>query len=225
VFDTVERVEDRFMVGRAFKYGTAAATPYAETIFVDADCLVLGSLDGLWPVLERVDMAMVGEQLTLADDQVHHGFSTRRLMRRFGLDRYLKTNSGLFCFRREPALELMDECLRCYVEEARPRLRWQILLGGWLGDEIGFGIVGGRRGIATLPEPGPMYWPAELAGLDLDRPAKPLLHMIGPLPAPVLDAMLAGTRARRQAAGIGGDAETHWVEEVRRLERRMGRRR
>jgi len=104
VFDSVELVEDRFLVGRAFKYGTAAATPYDETIFVDADCVVLGSLDGLWPVLETADMAMVGQQLTIADDQLHHGFSTRHLMRRFRLDRYLKTNSGLFCFRREPGI-------------------------------------------------------------------------------------------------------------------------
>jgi hypothetical protein len=223
VFDSVELVEERFLVGRAFKYGAAAATPFEETIFIDADCLVLASLDGLWSVLDASDMAMVGQQLTSADDETHHGFSTRRLMRRFHLDRYLKTNSGLFCFRRRPALELMEECLRCYVEEARPRLRWSTLWGGWLGDEIGFGIVGGRRGIATLGEPGPMFWPPEFAGLDLARPAKPLLHLIWPPPPPVLEAMLAGTRARRRAAGVPGDAEAHWREEVRRLERRIGR--
>jgi hypothetical protein len=117
----------------------------------------------------------------------------------------------------------MEECLACYVREARPKLRWQILMGGWLGDEIGFGIVGGRRGIATLPEPGPMLWPPELATLDLARPAKPLLHLIWPPPAPVVQAMLEGTRARRRAAGVSGDAAIHWVEEVRRLERRARR--
>jgi hypothetical protein len=61
--------------------------------------------------------------------------------------------------------------------------------------------------------------------LDLDRPAKPLLHLIGPIPAAALQALLAGTRARRQAAGIGGDAETHWIDEVRKLERSASRRR
>jgi hypothetical protein len=39
----------------------------------------------------------------------------------------------------------------------------------------------------------------------------------------VLEAMLEGTRARRRAGGIPGDAQTHWLEEVRRLEQMVGR--
>jgi hypothetical protein len=61
VFDEVVQVPDRFLDGRALKYGTAAATPFDETMFVDADCVVLSSLEGLWSVLDRTDMAMVGE--------------------------------------------------------------------------------------------------------------------------------------------------------------------
>ena len=225
VFDSVVLLEERFLVGRALKYGTAAATPYDETIFVDADCIVLGSLECLWRVLESSDMAMLGEQLTPDQDHNHHGFSTRDLMQRFGLERYLKTNSGLFCFRRGPTLPVMEDCLDCYLNEARPRLRWSILMGAWLGDEIAFGIVGGRRGIDTLPDPSPMYWPPEFADLDLSRPAKPLLHLIWPPPAPALEIMLRGTRERRRAAEVPGDATAHWLEEVRRLERMADRRR
>ena len=225
VFDSVVRLEERFLVGRALKYGTAAASPYEETIFVDADCIVLGSLDCLWRVLDSTDMAMVGEQLSADEDQNHHGFSTRDLIQRFGLESYLKTNSGLFCFRRTPTLAVMDECLECYLHEARPKLRWSILSGAWLGDEIAFGIVGGRRGIDTLPDPSPMYWPAEFADLDLARPSKPLLHLIWPPPLPTLDLMLRGTRERRRAADVPGDGAAHWLEEVRRLERMADRRR
>jgi hypothetical protein len=170
-------------------------------------------------------MAMVGEQLTRAQDQNHHGFSTRKLMRRFALDRYLKTNSGLFCFRRAAALEIMEECLECYLHEARPKLRWSLLFGRWLGDEIAFGVIGGRRGIDTFPEPSPMYWPPEFATLDLGKPTKPLLHMIWPPPPQVLDVLVQGVHARRKAAGICGDGEPHWREEVRHLERMADRRR
>ena len=81
-------------------------------------------MDDLWAALDATDMAMVGEQLTLADDRRHHGFLTRALMRRFALDSYLKTNSGLFCFRRSEALEIMEECRECYLKEVRPSLRW-----------------------------------------------------------------------------------------------------
>jgi hypothetical protein len=225
VFDSIVLVPDRFLDGRALKYGTAAATPFDETMFVDADCLVLSSLDGLWSILDGADMAMVGGQLTSSDNENHHGFSTRALMRRFGLEQYLKTNSGLFCFRREAGLRIMEECLECYLHEARPRLRLSLLFGRWLGDEIAFGIVGGRRGIETFPEPSPMYWPPEFENLDLTHPTKPLLHMIWPPPPEVLDSLVAGALERRRAAGVSGDGEPHWREEVRHLERMADRRR
>jgi hypothetical protein len=225
VFDSIVLVPDRFLDGRALKYGTAAATPFDETMFVDADCLVLSSLDGLWSILDGADMAMVGGQLTSSDNENHHGFSTRALMRRFGLEQYLKTNSGLFCFRREAGLRIMEECLECYLHEARPKLRLSLLFGRWLGDEIAFGIVGGRRGIETFPEPSPMYWPPEFENLDLTHPTKPLLHMIWPPPPEVLDSLVAGALERRRAAGVSGDGEPQWREEVRHLERMADRRR
>src|SRR6056297_2063245 len=127
VFDAVTEIPGRFLDGRAIKYGAAAASPFSETMFVDSDCFVLGSLDYLWSALEGADMAMLGELLTEREDENHHGFSTRRLMRRFGLDHYLKTNSGIFCFRTEAALEIMEACLVTFLEEIRPRLRGGIL--------------------------------------------------------------------------------------------------
>ena len=224
-FDEVTRLPDRFLAGRALKYGTAEASPFDDTMFVDADCIVLGGLDDLFAVLERTDMAMTGEQLTASDDRDHHGFSTTRLIHRFGLDTYLKTNSGLFCFRREPALEIMRECLSCYRDEVIPRLRWRALFGGWLGDEIAFGIVGGRRGLGTLPKPDAMYWPDEIESLDLGRPTKPLLHMLWPLEPEQLARLVEGTEARRRAADLPGDAGAHWRDESRRLERLRRKRR
>jgi hypothetical protein len=217
-FHRITLVPARFRHGRALKFGAAEASPFEETMFVDADCIVLGSLDHLWPVLETTAVAMTGEHLTAGDDRIHHGFPTRALIHRFGLNTYLKTNSGLFCFRRTPALAIMEECRICHETEVR-RLRWQTLLGRWLGDEIAFGIVGGRRGLGTLPKPDAMYWPEELPALDLDRPTKPLLHMLWPLEEPQLERLVAGTSARRRAMGLPGDAAAAWREESRRLER------
>jgi hypothetical protein len=218
-FDTVTLLPERFRRGRALKYGTAEASPFDETTFVDADCIVLGKLDHLFDVLGTTDMAMTGEQLTADDDRSHHGFSTTSLIRRFGLSSYLKTNSGLFCFRRQPGLAIMEECLACYTGEVRRRLRWRALFGGWLGDELAFGIVGGRRKLGALPKPDAMYWPEEFPALDLRRPTKPLLHMLWPLRPEQLDQLVEGTTSRRRAAALPGDAATHWREESRRLER------
>ncbi len=225
VFSTVTRLPERFLSGRALKYGTAEASPFDETMFVDADCIVLGSLDHLFAALERTDMAMTGEQLSASEDREHHGFSTTSLIRRFGLETYLKTNSGLFCFRRAPAIGIMEECLACYRDEVIRQLRWRALFGGWLGDEIAFGIVGGRRKLGTFPKPDAMYWPEEIAALDLGRPTKPLLHMLWPLEPEQLAQLVEGTEARRHAAGVPGDASAHWHEESRKLERLRRKRR
>lgn len=225
VFDHVGIVPQEFRDGRGLKYGVAEATPYDQTAFVDADCFVLGSLEHLWASLESHDMAFLGELLTAADNENHHGFSTRRLMRRFGLDHYLKTNSGIFCFRREPAREILRECLTCYVEEARPRLKWSILVGAWLGDEIAIGIVGGRRRLGTLPKPAEMYWPNEFESIDLDVPPKPLLHFIWPVPEPVFDRLMREARQRREVAGVPWPGAEHWEHEQMKLERMAKRRR
>ena len=226
VFDIVTLVPARFREGRALKYGSAQASPFEETVFVDADCLVLGPVDDVFDALASHEMAMTGEHLTLADDRVHHGFSTSSLIRRFGLETYLKTNSGLFCFRRSAALEIMEECRACYFEEVVRQLRWSKLLGKWLGDELAFGIVGGRRKVGTLPTPHHMYWPEEFPTLDPERPTKPLLHMIWPPEPATLDALLSAAAARRAAVGVADDdAGAHWREEVRRLGRLSRRRR
>ncbi|MEQ1858113.1 MAG: hypothetical protein ABL963_16790, partial [Longimicrobiales bacterium] len=79
------------------------------------------------------------------------------------------------------------------------------------------------RGLGTLPKPDAMYWPGEIAVLDVAQPTKPLLHMLWPLEAHQLDAVVAGTTARRRAAGLPGDAAAPWREESKRLERLLGR--
>ena len=224
VFDEVTEIPGRFLDGRAIKYGAAAASPFAETMFVDSDCFVLGSLDYLWSGLDGADMAMLGELLTEHEDENHHGFSTRSLMRRFGLDHYLKTNSGIFCFRTDAALEIMETCLVTFLEEIRPSLRGGILRGGWVGDEIGFGVVGGRRKLGTLPFPQPMYWPQEFRAIDLDRPSKPLLHFIWPPGPAVVGRLLRDAADRRAAVGVSSADQDHWLDELEGL-RRMARRR
>lgn len=224
-FDSVELLDRRFMEGRVRKYGVASASPFDEAVFIDADCIVLGPLDHLFDALDAHDVAMLGEHLGPDDDENHHGFSTRRLMDRFDLDRYLKTNSGVFAFRREPAVEVMEAWRRCFLEEVRPGLRWPILRGAWLGDEIAIGVEGGRQGLGTLPPPHPMYWPHEFGALDLDAPTKPLLHFIWPPPEDVFQRLLTEMAQRRREVGIPPGSAGAWKAEVAKLKRMRRRRR
>ncbi len=225
VFDRVTRLPERFLGGRTRKYGVAEATPFEETVFLDADCIVLGSLDPLFTSLQTTDLAFLGSQLGPDRDENHHGFSTAWLIRRFGLDSYLKTNSGVFAFRKEPAIEVMEAFRACHEDELKRGLRWSILLGRWLGDEIAIGVVGGRRGLSPLPFPNTMYWPQEFDSIDLAAPSKPLLHFIWPPSDALLEELLSCMRERRERAGVGGSGEAHWRAEVESLERMKRRRR
>lgn len=99
-----------------------AASRFAETVYVDADCIVLADPSHIWKGVGSGPLTMVGERLGLADDEYHHGFSTRYIMERLGLDAYLKTNSGVFHFRREGGRGALEACLRCHLDEVRPRL-------------------------------------------------------------------------------------------------------
>jgi hypothetical protein len=214
VFAEVRGLPERFREGRARKYGVPQATPWDRAIFIDADCLLLGPLDRYWEALGDTDFALVGERLGLEDDVVHHGFSTRELIARFDLPWYLKSNSGVFYFRRGPALEIMDDCLACHRDEIHGRLR-----GGFLGDELAFGLVGGRRGLSIFPSPGPMYWPNEFPKLDLGRPKHPVLHFLAPLAPDTLRTLIGEADRRRREAGVPGSAAPHWTVEQRRVGR------
>lgn len=225
VFDCVAPVGPDFRNGRALKYGVAEASPWDQAIFVDADCLVLGALDHAFDALTDRPLAFLGELLTRDDNEHHHGFSTRRLMSTFGLDNYLKTNSGFFAFRKAPAELFMRECLRCFLEEAQPKLRLSRLRGAWLGDEIAIGLIGGRHKLPPLPKPGEMYWPAEFDSLDPDRPTKPLLHFIAPLPDRTFRELMRVVEDRRETAGVPWTGADHWVAEQASLERRARPRR
>jgi len=216
VFTEIVRIERRFLDGRARKFGVAAASPLDETMFIDADCLALSDPDPVWSWTGPGPLTMAGELLGPADDRDHHGFSTRKLMERLDLPAYLKTNSGVFHVRREGGPAAMEECFRCYVEEVRPALRSRLRPWRFLGDELGFGVAGGRRGFHTFAPPGPMYWPAEILSLDPARPSKPILHFIGPVPSPTLERLLSDVKRRRRSVGLPPESSlTTWRREAR----------
>jgi hypothetical protein len=39
-------------------------SPFAETLYIDADSLVVGSLDGVWELMRRVPFGVIGQQMT-----------------------------------------------------------------------------------------------------------------------------------------------------------------
>ena len=176
-----------------------------RSLFVDADALALADPAPIWRAASAAPVTMTGEMLGPDDRAYHHGFATRALMRRLGLRAYLKSNSGVFHVRRAGGAEALAACVRCHREEVS-RLPTRLRPWRYLGDELAFGVVGGRLGLGTFSGPGPMYWAPEILTLDPERPTKPILHFIASVPRRTLDAVLEGVRARRRAAGIDPDA-------------------
>lgn len=212
VFDHVTELSPRFLVGRAAKYGVVEASPFEEGIYVDADALLLHSLDDRWDDCDGMTLGLVGEFHTRDSPKVHHGFSVAELVRRFSLTKYLKCNSGVFYFRRESALEVMEACLTCYLDEVLPKLR-----GGFLGDELAMGIVGGRQELGIFPGHQPMHWRQELAVLDPDQPLKPVMHLLARVHPDAFRRLMEGIDRRRRTAGLEPTSKSAWLWKQKRL--------
>ncbi len=217
VFDRVELLPARFEAGRAPKYGVLAVSPWSRSLFVDADCWVVGSLgDTLHEVEEGPPVRLLGEMLGPTSNRRHHGFAVRHLIRTFRLDGYLKNHSGVFAFRPAETKEIADELLSCYRDEVLQRLRL-----GKLGDELAFGIVGARRGFGQLVSH-PMNWKLERLRPPFDAP---VVHLIGVLPPPTFRTLCDAARARRRDAGLPDRGDAHWrwkLDRVRRTHRLGG---
>jgi hypothetical protein len=214
VFDVISVIPERFMVHRAIKYGVVEACPFRQAMFIDADCWVLGSLEPTWSQLGDRVILFQGEVIDRDTDLVHHGFSTRRLMARFELDRYLKCNSGVFLFNRDAALPVMNDALVCYRDEVLAKLR-----GGFLGDEIAIAVVGGRRDLGVFALPWPMAWGDDLAVLDPANPGHPVCHLLAPIAKPALKYLMQDSVRRRRDNGVTDVGSEHWMWKQRRVAR------
>ncbi|MEX2526954.1 MAG: hypothetical protein WEA09_04890 [Gemmatimonadota bacterium] len=205
VFHEITLVEPRFLRGRAMKYGAALASPFQEAIFIDSDCLVLSPPDPIFQMAGPGPLTFIAEVLNPEDDRNHQGFSTRHLMQRLQLSRYFKSHSGAFHLRRAGAIPLMEACLECYINEILP-LRSLFRPWRFLGDELGFGVVGGRRGFDAFQGPSPIFWGKEILELNPEAPLRPILHFIGPVPSLTLEHLLEGVRRRRREVGLPEEA-------------------
>jgi hypothetical protein len=184
------------------------ASPFDETLFLDADCLALAPFDDLWERLRPFEFALQGEVLTPAIERVHNMRSTRETMRRFGIERYVKSNSGLIYFRRKTGRSVADAAMRVFREAFDPRMNC---------DETLLGIVAGKIDIGVIRPPLPMpWWPGELEPGDTRYT---LIHMMDRVKPETMRWLMDGVRRRRAAAGLPPDASigawrrkaTHWT--------------
>lgn len=208
VFDDVVLLPPRYGAeGRTSKFGLAEVTPLGRTLFIDADTLVLSDPGDVLDQARNAEFLMMGTYRTAETSASHHGFSVAGLIRDFGLQRYFSNHSGAFAFERACGLDFLAECYEVYAGHLyRPSRR----IRGFVGDELAFGVVAGRRGVTIMREPFPVYWPNELRQLGPDNHPKPFCHFYASPPAETLDWLMAGVVERRLRHDVPGDSVAHW---------------
>lgn len=201
-FDQISVLPDRYLFGKAMTYGVADLTPYARTLFVDADCLALKPVRPWFSLWEPVGFGLMAEWLDADDARQHHQRSVRDWTREFGLRRYLKVSSATFYFEREAGRRILNEVFTDYQRAFRA--------GRWLGDEVGFAITADRLEIDILPSPWPMLWEHDFEKIDVLNPPAPLFHAFAAIPKRALDHIVEGVIRRRHAVGLPLGSEAFW---------------
>lgn len=179
------------------KLAAPGATPYERTLYVDADCMVIGTLAGLWDRLAPACFAAQGQFLAADKDIEHHGFSTAALIGRFGLSRYFKCNTGFLYFRKAPGIAVADACMG---------VRRDAFGGRMTCDEILLGIVAEAHEVFAIRRPWPMPWSGH--AVNPRETAFQIVHFIGAFRVDTLTWLLMEMRRRRKAAGLPPDDST-----------------
>lgn len=206
VFDDILPLNDHIVAMPASRFLLADRVTYDSCFFIDADVLVLNTLDDHIAETKRKPISLIGSFLSAGSGQRHHGIDVDELIRSFGLDRYFTNHAGAFGYSREFAAGFFRECAEVYAELYRFKWRRK----GFIGNELAFGVVNGRRGIAPMELEFPVIWPDEMGELTPGVSAKPLLHFIDMPPENVFDELMARVALRRRARALPTHSTEFW---------------
>lgn len=134
------------------KFQLGRISPYVHSVFLDADCVLVASIDYLWSKTRGLGVAFISEYCQFPRDVNHHGLSTRQIMLKFSISTYCKTMAAVFYFERGEGIRFFSHCdtiVKRYAATGLRSQRDQIL------DEVIIGIAGAEYAIHQLPGPLP----------------------------------------------------------------------
>ncbi len=207
IFDPVIRLTPRYRRTRTTKFALAELVPFAQTVFVDADSLVLGSLGSLINQTRVDRFFMMGSFLPAETDRRHHGIAVRALTAAFGLDSFFTCHAAAFGYQRAHARDFLAARRDIYTRGLDCR-RWH--RRGFVGDELAFGIAAARRGINLMATPCPVIWKEDLDRFRPGAPPAPLCHVHFRMPDDVMDWLMEGAAQRRRDAGLALRSAKAW---------------
>ena len=124
-------------------------TPFAETLFIDSDCLVINDLSTLLPQLIQQDFAIPGWRY-LSHGEVDGNIDVPFVLDHFKLDRLPKFNGGCYFFRRGPVTESVFGTARDLLARAA-EIRVHALPNGDVPDEPLFALALVLNGLELTP--------------------------------------------------------------------------
>lgn len=209
IFDKLIELQNIKSLGRAIKFHSTLFSPYKQTIFFDADIIILGDIDKLWQNTFNSSTLMIGEYLSQDKDRNHHGFSTSFLQKKFNTDKYLKCNSGCFYFTEESNL-FFRACIEKYkILTSDHNLKKK----GWIGDEIAIGLTADDFKVDVFNiYPSLMMWDDTLKDLEpnLSVYKRPICHFIAPIPKKTVNWIVIECKKRRYQNNLNAKGSEIW---------------
>jgi hypothetical protein len=122
--------------------------PYDETLFIDSDSLIAGSLDHIWTACHATDVGYVGERKTSG---TWYRADIAEVCRACKISWLATLNSGLLFIRRGPAAAAIFASARAAMD------RYEELgfepFRQTRTDEVGFALAFSQHGIAPIADP------------------------------------------------------------------------
>ncbi len=121
-------------------------TPFEQTLFLDADCLVFGSLQGIWEDCSGVEFGVFGVNIT----DLRSWWYFRDVSATFlaGVRQVPRFNGGLYYFRKRPSAEAVFALVRTlaldYQEAGLASFRQGV------ADEPLFALALGKLGLSAI---------------------------------------------------------------------------
>ena len=209
VFEHVHLIPESENYGHSAKLYVAEASPCAQTLFLDADCLVLRPLDELWSALQGKTFCVPGVYVDNTCMQHHHNYPIAHLCAKFDLSRYYFASSPIFYFD-EAGRSVLHAIRQVYNVELRNSSvrRWD---RNCPPDEIAFAVVGGRENFAPFPPVQTIIKQPNLPEWTLGRPPHPVFHCTMSPSLDVLADLMRQVAARRRAAELPQGSRRHWI--------------
>ena len=155
--DCVELAEDDRYTGCAHKLRVYSLSPYDQTMFLDADCLLLSQdIDVYWTALQGYDFTVAGG---CRRDGFWNDLDIAASCARFGIDYIVQMNSGTFFFKKSPtAAEFFDRVNELYLHDRDSLSYIHKGAAGQYADEPILGVAMGLMGLQPLYSVGDRSW-------------------------------------------------------------------